>query len=346
MAEIVAYIKANRGLIESVTTSKVNVADIIDNLSTSSSDKPLSASQGVALKRMIDTLTASDVGAEPSGSSLNEVSKHNNDEQAHPSIRAKIENIPTDMVRYSKQTLTDEQKAQARENIGAINIDSLTLGFHTDGLLYLFDGHTPVGAGVALPEGGASGDVIGTLDDGKNILLSGNLADGTYTLKWLNADGTYTDAGTIAVGEIEEPEMPAYTNLFNASTCELNMRLSSSGASTAGNGYILTDYIPIPDVVAVGNFRIRYKNAELYHSKSRVGLYDSSKQLVDVQYINGTDLYATGTDDNGVKYVDVLREDKITNSAYVRIAFYSGADTAVSTADAENIIITINEEIV
>ena len=56
MAEIVAYIKANKSLIDSITTSKVNVSDIVDNLTTSSSTKVLSAKQGVALKGLIDTL--------------------------------------------------------------------------------------------------------------------------------------------------------------------------------------------------------------------------------------------------------------------------------------------------
>lgn len=56
MKEVVAYIKANRGLIESVTTTKVNVTDIINNLETNVSDKPLSSAMGVALKGLIDTL--------------------------------------------------------------------------------------------------------------------------------------------------------------------------------------------------------------------------------------------------------------------------------------------------
>lgn len=67
LAEIVAYIKSNKSLIDSITTSKVNVADIIDNLTTSVSNKPLSAKMGVELKKLIDaikiptTLPASDV---------------------------------------------------------------------------------------------------------------------------------------------------------------------------------------------------------------------------------------------------------------------------------------------
>ena len=75
LSEIVAYIKNNKTLIDGITTSKVNVMDIIDNLTTNVTNKPLSAAQGVALKALIDaipawaksdtkpTYTASEVGA-------------------------------------------------------------------------------------------------------------------------------------------------------------------------------------------------------------------------------------------------------------------------------------------
>ena len=53
-SEIVAYIKSNKSLIDAITTSKVSVTDIVDNLITSVSNKPLSAKQGVVLKGLID----------------------------------------------------------------------------------------------------------------------------------------------------------------------------------------------------------------------------------------------------------------------------------------------------
>lgn len=56
MAEIVDYIKNNKTLIDNVTTNKVNVSDIINNLTTNVSNKPLSAAQGVVLKGLIDNL--------------------------------------------------------------------------------------------------------------------------------------------------------------------------------------------------------------------------------------------------------------------------------------------------
>lgn len=53
-SEIVKLIEDNRGLIEQITTDKVNVSDIIDNLTTNLSNKALAASMGVYLKQLID----------------------------------------------------------------------------------------------------------------------------------------------------------------------------------------------------------------------------------------------------------------------------------------------------
>lgn len=54
LSEIVAYIKSNKTLIDAITTSKVSVSDIVNDLLTNVANKPLSAAQGVALKKLID----------------------------------------------------------------------------------------------------------------------------------------------------------------------------------------------------------------------------------------------------------------------------------------------------
>jgi hypothetical protein len=56
LKEIVAYIKSNKTLIDGITSSKVNVTDIVNNLTTNSANVPLSAAQGVVLKLLIDSL--------------------------------------------------------------------------------------------------------------------------------------------------------------------------------------------------------------------------------------------------------------------------------------------------
>lgn len=56
MSEIVAYIKSNKDLIDNITTSKVSVDDIINDLAHTDTNKPLSANQGKVLKDLIDAI--------------------------------------------------------------------------------------------------------------------------------------------------------------------------------------------------------------------------------------------------------------------------------------------------
>lgn len=54
--EIVTYIKNNKSVLDTFSTSKVNVSDIVDDLLSSVSGKPLSAKQGYLLKGYIDNI--------------------------------------------------------------------------------------------------------------------------------------------------------------------------------------------------------------------------------------------------------------------------------------------------
>lgn len=71
LSEIVAYITSNKSLIDAITTSKVSVADIINNLTTNVANKPLSAAQGVALKGLIDGLTSGKLDASALSTAIN-----------------------------------------------------------------------------------------------------------------------------------------------------------------------------------------------------------------------------------------------------------------------------------
>lgn len=73
LSEIVAYIKSNKNLIDAITTSKVSVSDIVDDLITNSSNKPLSAAQGVKLKALIDAIVPITVDSVLSSTSTNPV---------------------------------------------------------------------------------------------------------------------------------------------------------------------------------------------------------------------------------------------------------------------------------
>ena len=56
LSELLGLIEDNATDIESITNGKVNVSDIINNLTTNVTNKPLSAAQGVEIKRLIDAL--------------------------------------------------------------------------------------------------------------------------------------------------------------------------------------------------------------------------------------------------------------------------------------------------
>ena len=67
VSELVGLYEENADLINSITTSKVNVSDIIDNLTTASTSKVLSANQGVEIKKLIDALQTTVNGKANSG---------------------------------------------------------------------------------------------------------------------------------------------------------------------------------------------------------------------------------------------------------------------------------------
>ena len=60
LSEVLTLINNNKGTLDSITTNKINVSDIVDNLTTASTTKVLSANQGVAIKALIEALQAAD----------------------------------------------------------------------------------------------------------------------------------------------------------------------------------------------------------------------------------------------------------------------------------------------
>ena len=59
LSEVIALIQANATQIETITSGKVNVSDIVNNLTTNIANQPLSAAQGVMLKGLVDNLQTS-----------------------------------------------------------------------------------------------------------------------------------------------------------------------------------------------------------------------------------------------------------------------------------------------
>lgn len=236
MAEVVAYIKANRDLIDQITTGKVSVSDIINNLTTNVANKPLSAAQGVQLKGLIDSLNTSLSNYQPKG-----------DYALNSAIPTKVSQLQNDS-KYLTQHQDISGKLNASELPTAINTALAQAKASGE-----FDGKTPVKGtdywtaadkeemiqDVISALGGSP--IFGVVDVNNNIVLSGNLTDGTYTIKYEDADGKVTEIGTLKQSSV------TYTNLFVPSTASLNTRMSgSSKAPKSENGYVMTAAIMLP----------------------------------------------------------------------------------------------------
>lgn len=115
LSEIVAYIKSNRTLIDAVTTGKVSVSDIVDNLTTNASGKVLSAAQGVALKAMIDGIVIPTALPNPQPITING-QRYDGSEAVEVSVTGEGSGVEVDA------TLTQSGKAADAKVVG----DNLT----------------------------------------------------------------------------------------------------------------------------------------------------------------------------------------------------------------------------
>ena len=142
-------------------------------------------------------------------------------------------------VLYGKaQTLTEAQKAQARANVGALSAADLSLGIASDGLIYIFVNGNPVGAGIAQ---GQSGDVFGYVDENNTIVLNGNLADGTYTVKYEMENGETVDIGNMVLdSNVYYTVTNTLTNCTNSNSAKTVVEGGSYAATiSAKDGYEL-----------------------------------------------------------------------------------------------------------
>lgn len=400
MAELVAYIKDNRGLIEQITTGKVGVNDIVNNLTTNTANKPLSAAQGVALKALIDAITVP-----------TKVSQLINDKgylteytETDPTVPAwaKAATKPS----YSKSevglgNVADERQYSANNpppypvtsvngQTGAVEVDVpavvqttgksttdvMSQKAVTEKLSQLSDDKVDKNQGVAnvgkifvvgadgnvtltdMPSG-TSGDVIGMIDANNNIVITGDLADGTYVFKYENADGTYAEIGSLVVGGAK------YTNVLPlaqeyASTAPYvgsdgsigygnNMRFSSSSASATymkeQTGVDTTAMIPVKrgDVLRFKNCNFKVTPSNTSYG-SVTALFTASKALAtgsNSAYNHLQNRFPMVVD--GDEYVQMTIEPL---SSWTNVDADTWAYIMISTDGLdETSIITINEEI-
>ena len=199
------------------------------------------------------------------------------------------------------------------------------------------------------------GVLVGTVNENNAITVTGALADGTYTLKYENADGTLTEIGSFTVGG---ETAPAYTNLFDPVAASLNSRWSNSSYSyTSTNGYVTTDFIPIPDISDSSIAHILRFRGGTWAGNASMNYYDASKKILSASDTSTTgpgirpDTYTPTADENGDMQIALgiknnAVESNWATAAYVRLTLQINADSVAITADdIADIVVTVDEPI-
>lgn len=179
--------------------------------------------------------------------------------------------------------------------------------------------------------------VWGQVDSDNNIILTGDLAEGTYTFKYEDEDGNVTVIGTLT-----SAAAPTYTNLFVPDTASLNTRMSgSSSTSKAANGYVMTAVISIPETAIAGT------TAGSSYIAVPAGMWANSASVFTMK--NG-DVYgymdagsSAGTTEG--EWTKIYLRDQwgqtYTTDGVIVSLYVS--DSAITTSDIQNIQIYFNE---
>jgi hypothetical protein len=358
LSEVLALIDANADVIESITTSKVSVSDIVNNLTTNVDNKPLSAEQGVVIKTLIDGLAAGKLDASKLPEAINTAlaqAKATGEFDGKPGKDGSDGKPGTDgvspTVAISKSGKVTTVSITDKNGTKTANINDGADG--RDGA----DGNTPVRgvdywtaadqeAIVQQVIAALGTPVFGRVDGANNIILTGELADGTYTLKYEDGEGNVTEIGTAKIGSSYINQITISTDtdgsVYNGKGWIENKRINSSGAvSDVGSyGYTgVTGFIPIADGDIIRtSANIVDPNGSTQQS---IGFYDADKNLIARhQYRNATnkfdyDLFVINNDKSITFKHDNAYLDLAKPAAYVRFCFVGITDGAIITTNEE-----------
>jgi hypothetical protein len=186
-------------------------------------------------------------------------------------------------------------------NKNITDIQSMSLGMGEDGRIYLLRNGVAQGNGIELPVG-ETGDVVGNIGADNIIILSGELEDGTYTLKYEMEDGTLVSIGELVKGA--KPVEPV--NQFVATTDWINKYLSTStGAfsSRGGSFCVEVDGISLADnnpyIVRISGVTLVKDSGD--GSYGRISLLKSDGTVVTTQHITDGKI----TKDGDSWYLDI-----------------------------------------
>lgn len=203
--------------------------------------------------------------------------------------------------------------------------------------------------------------VFGRVDADKNIVLTGELADGTYTIKYEDADGN-----VITIGTLNAEGAPTWINVIPLSInadgtpfvgtngedgWKTGYRLNSSGTETAVSGVSVTGFIPakvtdkfyIYDMTMSGDDS-RYNKVVLYDEsfgflygldvKNALGQKSNSQITSEGMSFDENDTLFTFTPLSFRFWASQATVDK---TAYIRIASTNMTNASVVTCNEEKV---------
>ena len=203
--------------------------------------------------------------------------------------------------------------------------------------------------------------VFGRVDADKNIILTGELADGTYTVKYEDKEGELVDIGTLDTSPPDDPNMlhravDADGNLYNNGLgWKANTRLNSSGGETAYDNIEVTGFIPVTlgDVVRFKNIKITPNGGATYNQQEYLAFYDADKKLLATGLVANLAPGGVVADgvvrEAGTRYLIEFDTSKLVAWSSTSNKWTGAANMAYFRISAEEIseasIITINQPI-
>ena len=190
--------------------------------------------------------------------------------------------------------------------------------------------------------------VLGTVDENNVITVTSSLGDGTYILKYENADGTTTEIGQIVIGSGGS----SYVNLADTASSDwlTNKRINSSKnivdvteSQRGDDTVVVTNFIDI-----VGVQKLHIKGLDVISALSsgqnygRFYVYDSNKTIIVASAQPSSTTYVTVADyDSSVWIIDCeayLGEWGYADERYVRLG-------CILTGWASDVVITADDNI-
>lgn len=179
--------------------------------------------------------------------------------------------------------------------------------------------------------------VFGTVDANNNIILSGELPNGAYTLKYEDAQGNVIEIGTLEQGAT------SYTNLANPSSADwlTNKRLNSSAEVKEQSGSYVTNYIPVKagDVVRIRGLDIRYYTSNGNNASTHFYNAEKTKLFTLAPADSQTVLWAM----DETQFTHKVGSGISGDTASIQYVRFTGILFGGCTVD--DIIITVNQEI-